>query len=71
VDVDLSAMRDWCSIALDFGGVTHKGSDGEPKGSASSGINKKRNCVEDGLVGVAHGVSNDETIDDTNVGEKR
>jgi hypothetical protein len=56
VDVDLSAMADWCSAALGFCGVTHGDSDGEPTGSASSGINGKRSCAKDGLGGVAHGV---------------
>jgi hypothetical protein len=70
VDVDLSTMADWCSMALGFGGVTHGDSDTEPIGSASSGINRKCNCTKDGLGGVTHRDSNGETIGGANVGEK-
>jgi hypothetical protein len=62
VDVDLSTMTDWCSVALGFGGVTHGDSDGKPIGSSSSGINGKCSCAKDGLTDVTHGVSNGETI---------
>jgi hypothetical protein len=70
VDVDLPAMVDCCSATLGFSGVTHEDSDGEPTGSASSGINEKRSRAKDSLGGVAHGVSNGETIGGANVGEK-
>jgi hypothetical protein len=71
VDIDLSTMADCCSAALGFGGVTHEDSDGEPTGSASSGINGKHRRTKDVLSGVTHEVSNGETIDGANIGEKR
>jgi hypothetical protein len=71
VDVDLSAIADWYSASLGFGGVTHGDSDGKPTGSASSGINRKCSFTKYGLGGVVHGVSNRETFGGgTNVGEK-
>jgi hypothetical protein len=51
-DIDISVMADCCSAALGFGGVTHRDSDSEPTGSASSGINEKRSHVKDDLGGV-------------------
>jgi hypothetical protein len=38
VGIDLSDMADCCSAALGFDGVTHGDSDGEPIGSANSGM---------------------------------
>jgi hypothetical protein len=52
VDIDIFVMADCCSAALGFGGVTHRDSDSEPTGSASSGINEKRSHVKDDLGGV-------------------
>jgi hypothetical protein len=60
-------MANCCTTGLGFGGVTHGDSDGKPTGSASSGINGKRSHAKDGLDGVAHGVSNGETIRGANI----
>jgi hypothetical protein len=71
VDVDLSAMADCCSVDLGYGGITYGDSDGKPIGSASSEINGKRSHAKDGLCGIAHEVSNGETIGGTNFCERR
>jgi hypothetical protein len=70
VDVDPSAMADVCSTALGIDGVTSRDIDGEPIGGASNGIKEKRSHAKDGLSGVAHGISNGETISGATVGQR-